>query len=89
MAGAASPAAALKLAGYTHVGAWVAQFIGHGLFERRAPSLFTGIGHSFLAAPFFVFVEAAFALGFMPELHKRVRGRAYQIRRALDDAKAK
>ena len=86
-AGAASGGGALKTAGYVRVSSWLAQFLGHGVFERRAPSIFTGIAHSLLAAPFFVFVETAFALGFMPELHKRVKGRADQIRKALDEAK--
>lgn len=27
------------LALYLHLGSWVFQFIGHGLFERRAPAL--------------------------------------------------
>ena len=81
--------ASAKIALGVHVASWIAQFIGHGVFERRAPSLFTGFLHSFLAAPFFVFVECAFKLGMLPELHKRVRARADKIRSELDAARKK
>lgn len=81
--------ASAKIALGVHVASWIAQFIGHGVFERRAPSLFTGFLHSFLAAPFFVFVECAFKLGMLPELHKRVRARADKIRSGLDAARKK
>ncbi|KAI7751188.1 hypothetical protein M8C21_027800 [Ambrosia artemisiifolia] len=37
---------------------WTAQFIGHGLFERRAPALLDNILQAFLMAPFFVLFEA-------------------------------
>lgn len=26
-----------------HVGSWIAQFIGHGVFEKRAPALMTSL----------------------------------------------
>lgn len=60
---------------------WVAQFIGHGYFERRAPALFENIKGillphlchaALLLAPLFVFMEILFALGYRPALKKRI-----------------
>lgn len=52
--------------------AWVAQFIGHGAFEGRAPALFDNILQAFVLAPFFVWMEVLFAFGYRPELKSRV-----------------
>ncbi|GFZ00173.1 ER membrane protein, putative [Actinidia rufa] len=37
---------------------WTGQFIGHGVFEKRAPALLTNLSQAFLMAPFFVLLEA-------------------------------
>ncbi|KAJ2798268.1 hypothetical protein H4R21_003999 [Coemansia helicoidea] len=55
------------------VAAWVAQFIGHGVFERRAPALLDSLNQALVIAPFFVFLEALFALGYRPALHRELR----------------
>ena len=52
--------------------AWVAQFIGHGAFEGRAPALLDNLVQAFVLAPFFVFMELLFMFGYRPELQKRV-----------------
>ena len=39
-----------------NIGGWIAQFIGHGLFEKRAPALLTNLGFAFFA-PFFITFE--------------------------------
>ena len=52
---------------------WVAQFVGHGVYEGRAPALFDNLLQAFVLAPFFVFMEALFMLGYRPELQKRVK----------------
>jgi uncharacterized membrane protein YGL010W len=52
--------------------AWVAQFIGHGVFEGRAPALLDNLLQALVLAPFFVFMEALFSFGYRPELQKRV-----------------
>ena len=39
-----------------HIFSWVAQFIGHGLFEKRAPALITNFLFIYLA-PFFTIFE--------------------------------
>lgn len=36
---------------------WTGQFIGHGVFEKRAPALLDNISQAFLMAPFFVLLE--------------------------------
>ncbi|CAN1187795.1 2-hydroxy-palmitic acid dioxygenase mpo1 [Linum perenne] len=36
---------------------WAGQFIGHGVFEKRAPSLLDNLIQAFLMAPFFVLLE--------------------------------
>jgi uncharacterized membrane protein YGL010W len=44
-----------RIAGYVHAGAWIAQFIGHGFFEKRAPklteNLVQGTSRIFIAYP--------------------------------------
>ena len=52
--------------------AWIAQFIGHGVYEGRAPALLDNLVQALVLAPFFVFMEVLFAFGYRPELHKRV-----------------
>uniref|UniRef100_A0A1D1YZV0 Putative endoplasmic reticulum membrane protein C16E8.02 n=1 Tax=Anthurium amnicola TaxID=1678845 RepID=A0A1D1YZV0_9ARAE len=36
---------------------WSGQFIGHGVFEGRAPALLDNLSQAFLMAPFFVLLE--------------------------------
>lgn len=36
---------------------WTGQFVGHGVFERRAPALLDNLVQAFLMAPFFVLLE--------------------------------
>lgn len=52
--------------------AWIAQFIGHGVYEGRAPALLDNLVQALVLAPFFVFMEALFKFGYRPELQKRV-----------------
>ncbi|KAL9402167.1 hypothetical protein Peur_006016 [Populus x canadensis] len=37
---------------------WTGQFIGHGVFEKRAPALLDNLIQAFIMAPFFVLLEA-------------------------------
>ncbi|CAD8198336.1 unnamed protein product [Paramecium pentaurelia] len=48
---------------------WILQFIGHGVFEKRAPALLDNILQIFVA-PDFVFLELMFFFGYKPEIHK-------------------
>ncbi|KAL6969620.1 hypothetical protein U1Q18_029330 [Sarracenia purpurea var. burkii] len=46
---------------------WTGQFIGHGLFEKRAPALLDNLSQAFLMAPFFVLLEGLQSLfGYEP-----------------------
>lgn len=55
-----------------HIFSWVAQFIGHGVFEGRAPALLDNLVQAIFLAPFFVWLEFLFALGYRPELKSRL-----------------
>lgn len=55
-----------------HVLSWIAQFVGHGKFEGRAPALLDNLFQAFFLAPLFVWLEILFALGYRPELKSRV-----------------
>lgn len=65
-------AATNKVALATHVVCWVLQFIGHGVFEGRAPALFDNLIQAIFLAPLFVWLELLFMLGYRPELKARV-----------------
>jgi uncharacterized membrane protein YGL010W len=59
-------------AGAGFVASWIAQFLGHGAFEGRAPALLDNIFQAFFLAPLFVWLEMLFFLGYRPELKNRV-----------------
>jgi uncharacterized membrane protein YGL010W len=59
-------------AGGINVACWIAQFIGHGKFEGRAPALLDNLVQAFFLAPFFVWFEILFSLGYRPELKSRI-----------------
>ncbi|KAJ1798401.1 hypothetical protein LPJ59_002522 [Coemansia sp. RSA 2399] len=70
---------------------WIAQFVGHGVFERRAPALLNNLLQALVMAPFFVFLEALFACGYRPDLHRQLRSeigsRILAFRRSLKSSK--
>ena len=55
-----------------HVMSWLFQFIGHGLFEGRAPALLDNLVQALFLAPFFVWMEILFYFGYRPELRQRL-----------------
>jgi len=55
-----------------NVFSWIAQFVGHGKFEGRAPALLDNLVQALFLAPFFVWFEILFALGYRPELKQRM-----------------
>ncbi|KAL0572243.1 hypothetical protein V5O48_009725 [Marasmius crinis-equi] len=65
-------AAHLTEAGVVHAVCWIAQFIGHGVAEKRAPALLDNLVGAIVLAPFFVHLEILFALGYRPDMYKRV-----------------
>lgn len=55
-----------------HITSWIAQFIGHGVFEGRAPALLDNLVQALFLAPFFVWMEILFSFGYRPELKGRL-----------------
>jgi uncharacterized membrane protein YGL010W len=55
-----------------HVFSWLAQFVGHGIFEGRAPALLDNLVQAIFLAPLFVWLEILFAFGYRPELKSRL-----------------
>jgi 2-hydroxy fatty acid dioxygenase len=55
-----------------HVFSWIAQFIGHGVFEGRAPALLDNLVQALFLAPFFVWLEVLFFFGYRPDLKARL-----------------
>ena len=51
---------------------WIAQFIGHGFFEKRSPAFVDNLFQAVFLAPLFVWLELLFALGYRSELKARV-----------------
>ncbi|KAL8244121.1 hypothetical protein R6Q59_010379 [Mikania micrantha] len=57
---------------------WWGQFIGHYVFEKRAPALLDNFIQAFLTGPFFVLLEALqMGLGYepYPDFHARVKAK--------------
>lgn len=51
---------------------WIAQFVGHGKYEGRAPALLDNLVQALFLAPFFVWLEFLFYMGYRPDLKRRV-----------------
>ncbi|WVO17828.1 hypothetical protein L204_105526 [Cryptococcus depauperatus] len=73
-----------------HVCAWVAQFIGHGFFEHRAPALTDSLVQALVLAPFFVHLESLFYFfNYKPKLQKKIKAKAdLRIKRFTQEKKA-
>jgi uncharacterized membrane protein YGL010W len=56
------------IATFIHILSWICQFLGHGLAEKRRPALMDNLLHALVLAPFFVWTETLFGLGFFKEL---------------------
>ncbi|KAG5301019.1 DUF962 domain-containing protein [Histoplasma ohiense] len=69
--------------------AWVAQFVGHGAFERRAPALLDNLMQAFFLAPFFVWLEVLFSLGYRPQLKARINHAVLKEIAKFKEAKGK
>merc|ERR1712045_674976 len=53
-----------------HVVMWIAQFIGHGVFEGRAPALLDSWQQAFITAPLFVVLEVLFFFGYRKQFYE-------------------
>ncbi|KAJ7283507.1 hypothetical protein C8J57DRAFT_1292763 [Mycena rebaudengoi] len=78
-------------AGILHALSWVAQFLGHGLAEKRAPALLDNLLGAVVLAPFFVHLEVLFLLGYRPQMHKELNNEIgkeiTKVRKAEGDKK--
>jgi len=66
------PASSLQVAGGLFVVSWIAQFLGHGLAEKRAPALLDNLVQALVLAPFFVHLEVLFKVGYRPTFQKQL-----------------
>jgi len=63
---------AWKYALFIHIAGWIFQFIGHGVFEGRKPTLLddvTGVA----TAPLFTWLEILFALGYRKHIRSEIQ----------------
>ena len=60
--------------GVVHALSWIAQLIGHKIFEKRAPALLSNPFNFFIAQDF-VIIEIMFSLGWRPDVHERCNKR--------------
>ncbi|KAI9172047.1 ER membrane protein [Paramyrothecium foliicola] len=67
-----NPDSTFHIALIVHIASWIAQFIGHGVFEGRAPALLDNLVQAIFLAPMFVWLEMLFLLGYRRELQARV-----------------
>ncbi|SCU84563.1 LAFA_0D10660g1_1 [Lachancea sp. 'fantastica'] len=51
---------------------WVAQFMGHGVFERQRPALLDNLVQGLVTAPFLILFELLFALGLYKSLQLEI-----------------
>jgi uncharacterized membrane protein YGL010W len=74
---AAAAPAPLAWAAAVQVVSWAAQIVvGHAWLEKRRPALLDSFFQSLALAPFFVFYELLFLLGYRPALRAEVAARA-------------
>ncbi|KAG0211227.1 60S ribosomal protein L43 [Mortierella sp. GBA30] len=64
------PQDASRIATGVQIFAWTAQFIGHGVYEKRAPKLFDNLLQAFVLGPYFVVYEVLFYMGYRPKLKR-------------------
>lgn len=66
---------------------WLLQFVGHGVFEKRAPALLDNLSQALFLAPLFVWIEVLFMMGWNQELKLRLEGSVAERRKEMDQAK--
>jgi uncharacterized membrane protein YGL010W len=63
----------LNIALWVQVACWIAQFVGHGVYEGRSPALLDNIVGALVLAPFFVHLEMLFKLGYRPAMYRQLQ----------------
>ncbi|KAG7726862.1 hypothetical protein KL933_003145 [Ogataea haglerorum] len=72
-----------------HVSGWIAQFFGHGYYEKRAPALLDNLIQPLVLAPYFVLWEIAFEFGYRRDLKKAMEKQAKQMRNEAERKRSK
>ena len=72
-----------------HIFAWILQFIGHGVFEGRAPALIDSWDQALLTAPLFVLLEILFFFGYRKEFHGKIMKQVEENIKAFKTEKSK
>jgi uncharacterized membrane protein YGL010W len=85
----ADPGSTNRVAIAVHVVSWIAQFVGHGVFEGRKPALLDNLMQAIFLAPLFVWLEFLFLLGYRPELQARVAKKIQVELAKMKEAKRK
>ncbi|OMH79444.1 putative endoplasmic reticulum membrane protein [Zancudomyces culisetae] len=75
---ASEPSTAMYYTTIVFFVSWAVQFIGHFTFEKRAPALFDNLLQAFAMAPFFVFLEILFTLGYRKEFCEEMNNEIIQ-----------
>ncbi|EFH65236.1 hypothetical protein ARALYDRAFT_316383 [Arabidopsis lyrata subsp. lyrata] len=75
---------------------WSGQFLGHGLFEKRAPALFNNLLQAFLMGPFFVLLEVLQSVfgyepysGFKARVNSKIESEIKEWRESKEKKKKK
>lgn len=55
-----------------HAVSWLLQFIGHGVFEKRAPALLDNLVQALVLAPFFAVFELFYFMGFRRDVIENI-----------------
>ena len=63
---------ALEISIYLHILSWILQILSHRFIEGNQPALLTGIIQSFTMAPFFVYLEILFGLGYRKDIIDKI-----------------
>jgi uncharacterized membrane protein YGL010W len=78
-----------KLAMHTHIVCWVAQFLGHGVWEGRSPALLDNLFQAFAMAPLFVLMEVMFMFGYRSDFRRQIQQQVDKNVKEYKDSKDK
>jgi len=78
-----------KVALTIHVAGWLLQFIGHGIFEGRAPALLDSLDQALITAPLFVFLEVFFFFGYRRQFYADIMKQVEVNIKEFQDSKKK
>ncbi|KAK9239388.1 hypothetical protein V1525DRAFT_431021 [Lipomyces kononenkoae] len=83
-------ATANYIAGGLWIISWILQFIGHAVYEKRAPALLDNLVQALVLAPFFVIFELVFRAGFRKDLEQRLNIRVgNELRKFAEEKEGK